>query len=182
MNRGHVALIVAGIVIGYLAHEPSAPALLGIVLVAGLGFVVVRASRPPVAVEGGQRELDHMTYELGRARRFERMLSLVVVRPADGDIQATMQGSVIQAVGTRHIDRAWLEDGTLFLLLPETNPEGAAVVIRRIESAFASQSIRAASAVFPIDAVTSEALIQAAVSGLRDVEPVHPIRTADSVS
>lgn len=183
MNRARVVLMVAAFVVGYLANEPSATALLGIVVVASLAFGLLRfASERPVAPEEAPREVDHMAYELSRARRFERVLGLVAVRPADGVMQPAMRQSAMEAVGTRRIDRSWLEDGTLFMLLPETDPEGAAVVIRRIEAAFSPGFIRAASAVFPIHAVTSEGLIQVALDRLNDTEQVRPIRAADSVS
>jgi hypothetical protein len=183
MSRPRVVLVVAGFMIGYLAKEPSFTTVLGIVLVSCLALGLIHLwSEQPVAVEDGPRELDHLEYEISRARRFERELGLVVVRPIAGEMQPATRQSVILAVGTRRIDRAWMEGGILCLLLPETDQDGAAIVARRIEAAVAPGSIRTASAVFPIDAVTSEGLIQAAMGGLEGAEPVRPMRPADSVN
>jgi hypothetical protein len=184
MIRARLLLIAAGVLIGYLAKDPSPMALIAIAALSGPTLWLLRLwGRPTVAFEDGPREVDHLAYELTRARRFGRELSLVVVQPTARELlPPAVRRSVIEGLAIRGIDRGWTEGDRLFLLLPETNQGGADLVIRRIEAGFDPGSVRTASAVFPLDAVTSGGLVKAALSGLADAERVRPMRAADSRS
>ncbi len=146
-----VSLLTAGVLLarGFVGVLPSRPvylvlggilagtALLG--LVVDHVSVVVRAERP-----------DHvLVAELDRSRRHGHPLTLVSVQCGE-------------AVGLeivshlRTTDRAWRAGEVLFLLLVETDAEGAVPFTTRMASLVAPDAVRRAS--FPADAVTADGL------------------------
>lgn len=161
-----VSLLVAGVLLarGFVGVLPSRPVylLLGGVLAgtALLGLVVdhisvvVRAERP-----------DHvLVAELDRSRRHGHPLTLVSVR-CDEAVGLEVVSHL------RTTDRAWRAGEVLFVLLVETDREGAAPFASRMASLVAPDAIRQAS--FPADAVTSDGLyarLSAPADGLPDVE------------
>lgn len=183
MRRDSLVLIVAGVVTGYLAKDPSFNAVVGIAAVGVVALALLHWWRnPAVTTTSHSDDLDHLGYELTRARRFGRELGLVVVQPVVGTMPESSRRTVVHAVGTRRIDRTWMDGDTLFILLPETDQHGTEIVIRRIEADLAPGSVRTASAVFPVDALTSGGLINTALSGLDSAAPIRSMRAADTVS
>lgn len=146
-----VSLLVAGVLLarGFVGILPGRPVylLLGGILAgtALLGLVVdhisvvVRAERP-----------DHLLVaELDRSRRHGHSLTLVSVRCGEA-----VGLEVVSHLRTT--DRAWRTGDVLFVLLVETDKEGAAPFASRMASLVAPDAIRQAS--FPADAMTSSGL------------------------
>jgi hypothetical protein len=165
-----VSLLAAGVLLarGFIGILPSRPfyLLLGGILAASalLGLVVdhvsviVRPERP-----------DHvLVTELDRSRRHGHPLSLAAIR--------CDEAVGLQVVShTRTTDRSWRARGRLYVLLVDTDADGAAAFAARLAPIVAADDVRWAS--FPTDALTSEGLYAHLDSGSRaaaDVEDAPP--------
>ncbi|MCC6619328.1 MAG: hypothetical protein IT341_09880 [Chloroflexi bacterium] len=177
-----VLATIGGAVAGFVAHGTDT---IGLVLLAAailLLLVVLRrmAQAPGSPAEAGPA-LDPLAHEMARARRFGQELSLVAVRATADVPGAPNHQAVIEAASPRQVDRAWRDGETTFLLLPQTDRMGGQLVVDRIESKLPAGSVRAGVANFPIDAVTGEALLEAALRDMAIEPVVAAVRVADSV-
>lgn len=106
--------------------------------------------------------------ELVRSRRYDR--SFVVARAALPTARsgAARSGVAAETVAERlrRIDRAWVDDSHLYLLLPESDRRGAEQVAERLLADYAVSDLRLAT--FPQDGVTAGALL-ATLRGAVDV-------------
>lgn len=111
--------------------------------------------RPVSAVELSPASApDDLVRELERSRRFSRPLALIGA-PAE-----SRYGAISGAI--RKIDRIWLDDGAVYVLLPESDRCVADALLDRLHRSGVLPSDAAVVAVFPDDALTSRALLDAA--------------------
>ena len=112
--------------------------------------------------------------ELSRARRYQRQLSVVAVglRGDRGPRASSRRSarSVRSELALREHDRWWADGSRVFILLPETDREGAARLVGRLIDHEVSwlEPASAAVATFPQDAVTTRGLLAA-------LEPDRPL-------
>ena len=126
--------------------------------------------------------------EIARSRRHGRPLSLTVLTPIPASIETAVDNAAIEvdrAVRRRYVygklARAVGEQlrrsnllfehrasGRLFVLSPETDPDGTTLLVKRMTEAAAIAGIPAdaGSASFPDDAIAFESLVEAAESDL----------------
>ena len=126
--------------------------------------------------------------EIARSRRHGRPLSLTVLTPIPTSIETAVDNAAIEvdrAVRRRYVygklARAVGEQlrrsdllfehrasGRLFVLSPETDPDGTTLLVKRVTEAAAIAGIPAdaGSASFPNDAIAFESLVEAAESDL----------------
>jgi hypothetical protein len=99
--------------------------------------------------------------ELERTRRTERPCALLWTRPSAASEPALAIAASI-ADRLRAVDRVWVEDDQVFVLLPETTADGARAATTRItRSAEPLAGLSVRKAVFPDDGLTRDALLQA---------------------
>lgn len=133
----------------------------------------------PSADEAGWAEFRR---EMRRSRRGVRPLTLLrVVGPGPDEEGLTADLTVRSQLLGRHlrlVDRAWVDDGSVYILLPESPRAAADVLLARIRAIspalLMSNDVR--SATFPDDGLTSGAII-AAVHGSAIGDVPIPIRT-----
>lgn len=117
--------------------------------------------------------------ELRRARRHQRALTLVRIPHPGSDAAASRDLRDLTdriGAGLRLIDRAWVDNGSIYVMLPESSRADASVAVERLTSLDPSLSpdeVRIAS--FPDDGLTSGALIAAVHDMAIDRIPI-PIR------
>ena len=166
----------------------TAPAFL-IVAVSSIGLIVsgvmVRSSR---LAEASRRSVDRFgarefRREVIRARRRESPLALVRLSGARTVTRGRPEDRNRLRVVRRHlrrIDLSWLTHGDVYLLLPDTDADGAHVALDRLRkrapAVFAEHEPRIA--VFPDDGLTSAAL----VALVNDRPPLGPSRKGQPVS
>ena len=119
--------------------------------------------------------------ELRRARRGGRPLTILRIAGADlpgGGAGATELGTRARALGLRlrTVDRAWVDEGSIYVLLPESSRAAAEALIARIRadaSEVLPELVRVAT--FPENGLTSGAIIAALDGGVVEHVPI-PIR------
>lgn len=181
---------VAGAGIGHLTGEAGVGASPGIgiwVALLGIGGLIaiflsapVRSTDSGVAAdEAGWTEFRR---ELRRARRAARSLTLLRIPgselSADGPDGRTDLATRSRRLGLhlRLVDRTWVDDGSIYVLLPESPRAAADVLIARIRAESPGQlPERVRIATFPEDGLTSGAIIAAVNDGAIDAVPI-PIR------
>jgi hypothetical protein len=168
----------------------------GILLTPTLGFwvgalgivalVIVLATAPSEAVmppissaEAGWAEFRR---EMRRARRGGRAVTLLRVPMTDvaADVAELDSRSGALAEHLRLVDRTWVDDGSIYVLLPESAKPAATSLLTRVHAhmpGLLPDDIRAAT--FPDDGLTSGAII-AAVHGAALEEVPIPIRASAS--
>ncbi|MFL5676624.1 MAG: hypothetical protein ACJ77X_03185 [Chloroflexota bacterium] len=107
--------------------------------------------------------------ELERTRRTERPCALLWTHSDAASLSALDIAAVI-VDRLRAVDRVWVEDDQVFVLLPETTADGARAATTRITSTtepLAGLSIR--QAVFPDDGLTRDALLRSVRDDRSDV-------------
>lgn len=117
--------------------------------------------------------------ELRRARRHRRALTLMRI-PGKNGAASTSTRDLSDRIGARLrlIDRAWVHDGSIYVMLPESSRAAASVAAERLmtlDPGLALDEVRVAS--FPDDGLTSGALIAAVHDVAIDQSPV-PLPTA----
>jgi hypothetical protein len=126
--------------------------------------------------------------ELRRARRGGQPLTMLRIvgneLPDDGPDGQSDLGTRARRLGLhlRLVDRIWVDDTSIFVLLPDTSRSAADALIGRIRAASPSQlpaHIRIAT--FPENGLTSGALVAAVYDGAVESVPT-PIRPATGVS
>ena len=157
-------------------------AVLGIVLL----IVVLVAPAASAAATSPIATMDEAGWtdfrrEMRRARRGVRSLTLVRIPSSSAGLPgaapdlATWSRQLSQHM--RLVDRAWVDEGSLYVLLPESARAAADVLLERVRSAapgLLSSDLRVAT--FPDDGLTSGAII-AAVHGAAVGDVPIPIRT-----
>ncbi len=120
--------------------------------------------------------------ELRRTRRGARPMTLIRIPGPAMPTVAEMDSLTMRcsrfAQHLRLVDRAWVDDGSIYVLLPESSREAAEILLGRVASAapdLVPTDIRVAT--FPDDGLTSGALI-AAIHGTTLAEVPTPIRAA----
>jgi hypothetical protein len=117
--------------------------------------------------------------ELRRARRGGRPLTLLRIEGAElRGGGATELGPRARALGLRLriVDRAWVDDGSIYVLLPESSRAAAEALIARIRTDAPEElpeHVRVAT--FPENGLTSGAIIAALDDGVVEHVPI-PIR------
>lgn len=124
--------------------------------------------------------------ELRRARRGARPLTFVRLPGDEVRSEVDLDGRPIDltarsrrlATHLRLVDRTWVDDGSIYVLLPESPRSAADVLIQRVDAAepgWLPANIRVAT--FPEDGLTSGAIIAAVHDAAFDAVPI-PIRTS----
>jgi hypothetical protein len=135
------------------------------------------ASAPPMTnAESGWAEFRR---EMRRARRGVKALTILRV-PFSRPLDESSLGARSEAVAAhlRLVDRTWVDDGSIYVLLPESPRPAADALLTRVRSVapdLLPPDIRIAT--FPDDGLTSGAII-AAVHGAALEEVPIPIRTS----
>jgi hypothetical protein len=139
------------------------------------------ATTSPIATAMDEAGWAEFRREMRRARRGVRSLTLVRIPSSSASLAgaapdlATWSRQLSQHM--RLVDRAWVDDGSLYVLLPESPRAAADVLLERVRSAapgLLSSDLRVAT--FPDDGLTSGAII-AAVHGAAVGDVPIPIRT-----
>jgi hypothetical protein len=172
-----VLAALAGLATGRLFGQPGSDVLVvGLIVVTGLCSIAVwittRPDRDALTAIG----LDAFRAELDRARRHRRtfaMARLELAKPADGgaapDGPTSTDTATIQLIGAslRITDHAWLDDGDVVILLPESDRATAESFAERVRVNAAGRfTERLGIAAFPDDGLTSNALLDALERGM----------------
>jgi hypothetical protein len=172
-----VLAALAGLATGRLFGQPGSNVLVvGLIVVTGLCSIAVwittRPDRDALTAIG----LDAFRAELDRARRHRRtfaMARLELAKPADGgaapDGPTSTDTATIQLIGAslRITDHAWLDDGDVVILLPESDRATAESFAERVRVNAAGRfTERLGIAAFPDDGLTSNALLDALERGM----------------
>lgn len=150
----------------------------------GLLIAVLLMGRAPVVVADGAQDVGWAEFrrELRRARRAGRPLTLL--RLSADDLSAeqaardpSLESSAQQLLAqVRVVDRAWVDDGSLYIMLPESARADAERMLVRIRASAPNLlPERAHIATFPEDGLTSGALIASVSGATIDAVPT-PIR------
>lgn len=177
---------VFGFQLGGSGLEPT-PGLgiwIGILGMGTLGalFLSAPAASSATAVAMDEAGWTEFRRELRRARRGSRPLTLVRIAgdesPAggsDGTDNLVARGRLL-GIHLRLVDRLWVDDGSIYLLLPESPRSAADVLIARIRAVSPGQlPLHIHIATFPEDGLTGGAII-AAVNGASIGAIPTPIR------
>ena len=129
--------------------------------------------------------LDAFRAELDRARRHRRtfaMARLELATPADAvaapDGPTGTDTATIQLIGAslRITDHAWLDDGDVVILLPESDRATAESFAERVRAIAPGRfTERTGIAAFPDDGLTSNALLDALERGMHGAPMPSPI-------
>jgi hypothetical protein len=170
-----------------LGLQPSLAWWLGVIGVIALMLVLITA---PPEVETASTSTParagwaEFRRELRRSRRSVRPMTLLRLRgPADPDdaLEADLEGMSRSLHGhLRLVDRTWVDDGSVYVLLPESTRAAADAMLGRLRVVAPElivDDLRLAT--FPDDGLTSGALISA-VHGAKLSEVPTPIRVAAS--
>jgi hypothetical protein len=135
-------------------------------------------SAPPVtSAESGWAEFRR---EMRRARRGVKALTILRIPFTNGSLDEASLGVRSESVGAhlRLVDRTWVDDGSIYVLLPESTRPAAEALLTRVRSlapGLLPADVRVAT--FPDDGLTSGAII-AAVHGAALEEVPIPIRAS----
>jgi hypothetical protein len=138
-----------------------APAIALVALAVLAIGVVLRTRRQAVALDdrsaaaAGWREFRR---ELARARRHDRPVTIARLSVGDSSVAPGRLSSGPQR-SLRRADMAWVEDGELFLLLPDAGRGAAERAIGRVAADLGLDRSVIRLAVFPEDGLTSGALL-----------------------
>ena len=174
---------IAGLGLGLLVGQSGpglTPGLDISITVLGLGALVATLVAGPRASEGASSSTDDVGWtefrrELRRSRRGIRPLTLLRISgdelPGDAGDLATRSRRLGQHL--RLVDRVWVDDGSIYVLLPESSRDAANVLIERIRAQAPGElpvQVRVAS--FPEDGLTGGAIIAAVHDGGLDSVPI----------
>ena len=179
-----VLAALAGLATGRLFGQPGSDVLVvGLIVVAGLcsiaAWITARPERDALTALG----LDAFRAELDRARRHRRtfaMARLELAAPADGVAapDGPTDTATIQLIGAslRITDHAWLDDGDVVILLPESDRATAESFAERIRAMAPGRfTERMGIAAFPDDGLTSNALLDALERGMHGAPMPSPM-------
>jgi hypothetical protein len=178
---------LVGLIVGLLFGDPLPGVVFGLGLLLGAvgSVVVVPALRAaPAGIKGAAIDDAGAGWvefhrELARARRFDRPFAIVrfsVGRSPDQGVLVGLRNEI--AVISRRIDRAWIDEDHILLLLPEATEAAAKAALSRIHVRVAAAvAFEPGLALYPEHGITSGALI-AAVYGNGYAEVPTPIAAA----
>ncbi len=178
---------LVGLVVGLLVGDPLPGVAFGLGLLVGgaASVVVVPALRSaPAGIKGAA--IDDVAAgwiefhrELARARRFDRPFAIVrfsVGRSPDEGVLVGLRNEI--AAISRRIDRLWIDEDHILLLLPEATEAAAKAALSRVYVGVpAAVAFAPGLALYPEHGITSGALI-AAVYGNGQAEVPTPIAAA----
>lgn len=179
---------VLGFLIGFVGDQTQSAQtglVLGLLLAALMTLVLGMFRRPSAAdyYDDPADAARALQLELERARRFERPLSLIRIRPQEAIGGSAAPPGAERAWFERRlrsVDRAWQQGADLLLMLPETTGDEAKSLIARLaEEVPELRGTAARVASFPDDGLTSGSLLahlesppaRAAAASVRDVGP-----------
>jgi hypothetical protein len=168
-----------------VALQPSLAWWLGVIGIIALVLVLLTAPEEPAAasVETPARAgWAEFRRELRRSRRSVRSMTLLRL-PGPGSPEAAEAATLPDRSRRLHehlrlVDRTWVDDGSVYVLLPESPRAAADALLGRLRSVtpdLVADDVRIAT--FPDDGLTSGALISA-VHGDSLSEVPTPIRVA----
>jgi hypothetical protein len=186
-----VAVLLAallGLVVGLLFGDPMPGVAFGLGLLLGAigSILLVPALRAApaglsgAAIDDAAAGWAEFHRELARARRFDGQFAIVcfsVDGPRDADALAGVRNEI--AASSRRIDRLWIDEDHILLLLPHATQAAAEVVLDRIRAQVPiALAVEPGLAMFPEHGITSGALISAVYgNGQEDVPtPIAAIR------
>jgi hypothetical protein len=178
---------LVGVIVGLLFGDPLPGVAFGLGLLLGAvgSVVVVPALRAvPAGIKGAA--IDDVATgwvefhrELARARRFDRPFAIVrfsIGRSPDLGVLVGLRNEI--ALISRRIDRLWIDEDHILLLLPETTEAAAKAALSRIYVGVAAAVVfEPGLALYPEHGITSGALISA-VYGNGHAEVPTPIAAA----
>ncbi len=185
------AIVVSSVLLGLgvgLEIEPSSSVsglMLAIIGAVSLGLVLATGALDPDLSEA---TLDATAWtefrrELRRARRHGRSLTLMRIprAPAGPGTRDVDLGAVSRRIGSRLrlVDRTWVDGDSVYVMLPESDHDAASIVVDRLgEAAPAGGLAPVRVATFPVDGLTSGAILAAvhdtAIAGVAvAVRPSH---------
>ena len=191
---------LVGLIVGLLFGDPLPGVAFGLgLLLGGVGSVVVvpalRAA--PAGIKGAAIDdvgtgWVEFHRELARARRFDRQFAIArfsVGRSPDQGVLVGLRNEI--ALISRRIDRLWIDEDHILLLLPEATEAAAKAALSRVHVGVAAAvAFEPGLALYPEHGITSGALIAAVYgSGQADVptpiaaaRPERPAGTSDEVA
>ena len=158
---------------------------LGVIGVIALVLVLLTAPGDPAAIPlatSAREGWAEFRRELRRSRRGVRPMTLVRL-PGPADADTAEAGDPSDHARRLHeylrlVDRTWVDDGSVYILLPETTRAAAETLLdrlRRLTPEVVAENVRVAT--FPDDGLTSGALISAVHGASLSATPT-PIRAA----
>ena len=129
-----------------------------------------RTVAPPSIQDEGTPAWAEFRRELARARRHERPLSIVRL-PGGATGRSTAALTVGPHRPLRRVDRAWAEGADLVILMPESDRSAAERAVDRLAPALRIDPTTARVATFPVDGLTSTALVAAVGIGTEGTAP-----------
>jgi hypothetical protein len=182
-----VVAALVGLIVGLLLGDPLPGVTFGLgVLLGGVASVVVvpalRAA--PAGIKGAAIDdvgtgWVEFHRELARSRRFDRPFAILrfsVGRSPDQGVLVGLRNEI--AAISRRIDRLWIDEDHILLLLPEATEAAAEAALARINVRVpAAVAVEPGLAMYPEHGITSGALI-AAVYGSGQEDVPTPIAAA----
>jgi hypothetical protein len=148
-----------------------------------VALVIVLVTAPPEMqapiVSSAETGWAEFRREMRRSRRGVKALTIIRIPMADGVGEDELEArSEALAAHLRLVDRTWVDDGSIYVLLPES-PKPAAdslfARVRELAPALLPTDVRTAT--FPDDGLTSGAIIAAVHGAMLDEVPT-PIRAS----
>jgi hypothetical protein len=170
-----IVAALVGIVAGLLLGDPLPGVAFGLGLLFGSvgSILVIPALRsvPPglsgAAIDDAVSGWTEFHRELARARRFDSEFAIVrfpLDPPPDPAALVGLRNEI--AASARRVDRLWIDEDHVLLLLPETSRAAAEAMLARIRAeAPATAAVQPRVAIFPEHGITSSALISAVYGG-----------------
>jgi hypothetical protein len=197
-RRSAAIAVIGGVTGGIIGHELGVAGLgpafgLGVwIALLGLGALLMFCMTLPGQSAAPSTNPDDTGWsefrrELRRARRGGQPLTMLRVAgeelPSDGLDGRSDLGTRARrlALHLRLVDRTWVDDGSIYVLLPETTRAAAEALIGRVRATAPEQLPgHVHMATFPENGLTSGALIAAVNDGVVDSvpTPIRPTRAA----
>ena len=182
-----VSAAIAGVGLGLMAGQLGlglTPGLDLSIAVLGMGALIAMVVAGPTRSDDPAAATEEVGWtefrrELRRSRRGGRPLTLLRIAggeaptvAADGSDDLVTRSRRL-GLHLRLVDRTWVDDGSIYVLLPESPRSAANVLIERIRERSPGQlpeEVRIAT--FPEDGLTSGAIIAALFDGALDAVPI----------
>ncbi len=177
-----ISALISGLIFGmaveyYVPMLGTLPISEGVAVIIALSLVGLRTAlhsgghigRSEVPQESIDRSWEAFRREFDRSRRFDRSFVLMRI-PLSNPLDAKDVANLPRALGAldalrlvvRSIDKVWRMQGSIYLLLPESNRASANGLIARLRPTMPDAALDGAQiAEFPQDALTAEALVAA---------------------
>ncbi len=179
--------VLVGLIVGLLFGDPLPGVVFGLGLLLGAvgSVMLVPALRAaPAGIKGAALDDAGTGWvefhrELARARRFDRPFAIVCFSVGRSPDQGILMGlrNEIAAI-SRRIDRLWIDEDHILLLLPEATEAAARTALSRIHIRVpAAVAFAPGLAMYPEHGITSGALISA-VYGNGQADVPTPIAAA----